>query len=120
MSVISRRWVVVAVVVAAVALPRNMLSGWSESKGGSRLMLWLRDTTDRLGYWAIPAYIGLHTVSLALCLPYAVFFEAGASMLFGFLPALFCVFSAKVLGASMSFWIGRSFFFPTHFDCGIA
>nr|XP_043606547.1 uncharacterized protein LOC122578616 [Erigeron canadensis] len=65
---------------------------------------------DRLGNWAIPVYVAIHTISLALCLPYAVFFEAGASLLFGFFPALLCVFSAKVLGASLSFWIGRLLF----------
>jgi uncharacterized membrane protein YdjX (TVP38/TMEM64 family) len=61
----------------------------------------------RLGIWAIPAYVGAHTLTLALCLPYAVFFEAGASLLFGFVPGVLCVFTAKVLGASLSFWIGR-------------
>lgn len=68
---------------------------------------WSRQMSDRLGIWAIPAYVGLHTLTLALCLPYAVFFEAGASLLFGFFPAVLCVFSAKILGASLSFWIGR-------------
>ncbi|GKE44665.1 SNARE associated Golgi protein family protein [Tanacetum coccineum] len=67
-----------------------------------------KNLSDRLGNWAIPVYVALHTLSLSLCLPYAVFFEAGASILFGFFPALLCVFSAKVLGASLSFWIGRS------------
>lgn len=66
-----------------------------------------RRLVDRLGMWAIPVYVVAHTVTLALCLPYAVFFEAGAPLLFGFLPAVLCVFSAKVLGASLSFWIGR-------------
>ncbi|WOL01789.1 hypothetical protein Cni_G10506 [Canna indica] len=69
-----------------------------------------RRMEERLGMWAIPAYVAAHTVTLALCLPYAVFFEAGASLLFGFLPAVLCVFSAKVLGASLSFWIGRAVF----------
>lgn len=63
--------------------------------------------SDRLGVWAIPAYIGLHTITLALCLPYAVFLEAGASILFGFFPAVLCVFVAKLFGASLSFWLGR-------------
>lgn len=67
----------------------------------------LRGISERLGPWAIPAYVAAHTVTLALCLPYAVFFEAGAPVLFGFLPAVACVFSAKVLGASLSFSIGR-------------
>ncbi|CAN1856534.1 hypothetical protein LINPERHAP1_LOCUS42107 [Linum perenne] len=55
----------------------------------------------------MPLYVGVHSLTLALCLPFAVFFEAAASLLFGFFPALLCVFSAKVLGASLSFWIGR-------------
>ncbi|PWA86997.1 SNARE associated Golgi protein family [Artemisia annua] len=69
-----------------------------------------QNLSDQLGNWAIPVYVAVHTVSLSLCLPYAVFFEAGASILFGFFPALICVFSAKVLGASLSFWIGRLLF----------
>lgn len=69
-----------------------------------------RDLKEKLGIWAIPVYVIAHTVTLALCLPYAVFFEAGASLLFGFLPAVLCVFSAKILGASLSFWIGRLIF----------
>lgn len=64
--------------------------------------------SDRLGIWAIPLYVAVHTLTLSLCLPYAVFFEAGAAMLFGFIPAVLCVFSAKIMGASLSFWIGRS------------
>ncbi|XP_072953758.1 uncharacterized protein [Typha angustifolia] len=69
-----------------------------------------RELSHRLGVWAIPVYVAAHTLTLALCLPYAVFFEAGASLLFGFFPAVLCVFSAKVLGASLSFWIGRAIF----------
>ncbi|XVF16916.1 hypothetical protein REPUB_Repub10bG0072100 [Reevesia pubescens] len=66
--------------------------------------------SDQLGIWAIPLYVALHTLTLTLCLPYAVFFEAGASLIFGFFPAVLCVFSAKLLGASLSFWIGRLVF----------
>lgn len=102
-----RRGTAAAVVALTVAVVmRNQVGkhlGWDNSA----VMQWLIEATDRLGHWAIPAYVGIHTLTLALCLPYAVFFEAGASMLFGFLPALLCVFSAKVLGASLSFWIGR-------------
>lgn len=68
------------------------------------------DLRDRLGVWAIPVFVLAHTLTLALCLPSAVLFETGASLLFGFLPAVFCVFSAKILGASLSFWIGRAVF----------
>lgn len=101
-----------AVGLVAVVLMRTQLGkqfGWDGGKN-SAVMQWLREMSDRLGIWAIPAYVGLHTITLALCLPYAVFFEAGASILFGFVPALLCVFSAKVLGASLSFWIGRLVF----------
>ncbi|XVF58643.1 hypothetical protein PTKIN_Ptkin07bG0082600 [Pterospermum kingtungense] len=66
--------------------------------------------SERLGIWSIPLYVALHTLTLSLCLPYAVFFEAGASLIFGFFPAVLCVFSAKLLGASLSFWIGRLVF----------
>lgn len=110
MGGVSRRWAAVAAVVAlaGVVVTRNQKGkqlGWDNSV----MMQWSREMVDRLGYWAIPAYVGAHTLTLSLCLPYAVFFEAGASMLFGFLPALLCVFSAKILGASLSFWIGRHF-----------
>ncbi|KAK4413529.1 hypothetical protein Salat_2765500 [Sesamum alatum] len=114
MGKVGRRSAAAAAVVAlAVAVVlRNQLGkqlGWDKGKN-SDVMQWLRELSDRLGFWAIPAYVAVHTVTLALCLPYAVFFEAGASLLFGFLPALFCVFTAKVLGASLSFWIGRLVF----------
>uniref|UniRef100_A0A7N0U9X2 VTT domain-containing protein n=1 Tax=Kalanchoe fedtschenkoi TaxID=63787 RepID=A0A7N0U9X2_KALFE len=65
------------------------------------------EISTRLGFWAIPAYVAVHTLTLAFCLPYAVFFEAAASLLFGFFTAVYCVFAAKLLGASLSFWIGR-------------
>ncbi|KAI3467847.1 hypothetical protein Pfo_024510 [Paulownia fortunei] len=118
MGVVGRRWgtAVAVVALAGVVVMRNQggkLFGWDKGNN-SAVMQWLREMSDRLGYWAIPAYVGFHTLTLALCLPYAVFFEAGASMLFGFLPALLCVFSAKVLAASLSFWIGRQL--PYHFS----
>ncbi|KAL3649925.1 hypothetical protein CASFOL_006328 [Castilleja foliolosa] len=110
-----RRWAMAAAVALAgvvlVTLTRNQLDDSGNNNNVKQnLMNWLREMCDRLGYWAIPAYVGVHTLTLALCLPYAVFFEAGASMFFGFLPALLCVFSAKILGASLSFWIGRLVF----------
>ncbi|KAL3500935.1 hypothetical protein ACH5RR_035384 [Cinchona calisaya] len=104
------RWGIIAAVVGVIgvigvvrAVSKQMGLGWDNEAA----MQWLRNISDILGYWAIPAYVGVHTLTLALCLPCAVFFEAGASLLFGFVPAVLCVFSAKVLGASLSFWIGR-------------
>ncbi|KAI3501922.1 hypothetical protein L1887_29950 [Cichorium endivia] len=102
-----------SLLVAAVAL--GVVAAVLKVKGPSvwdkeAVVEFFRHMSDRLGNWAIPVYVGVHTISLALCLPYAVFFEAGASLLFGFFPALLCVFSAKVMGASLSFWIGRILF----------
>ncbi|XP_052204994.1 uncharacterized protein LOC127809880 [Diospyros lotus] len=102
------RMIGVAVAIIAVLKAASSKYGWGWDKEAAVQML--RAMADQLGVWAIPAYVGLHTLTLALCLPYAVFFEAGASLLFGFFPALLCVFSAKVLGASLSFWIGRLVF----------
>ncbi|KAG2305246.1 hypothetical protein Bca4012_064315 [Brassica carinata] len=101
-----KKWFVIAATVAIIAIIARQGAGWSKEAALEALKEW----SDRLGIWAIPTYVAVHTVTLALCLPHAVFFEAGASILFGFLPALLCVFSAKVLAASFSFWIGRFVF----------
>ncbi|KAG9447348.1 hypothetical protein H6P81_013476 [Aristolochia fimbriata] len=103
-----RRFSAVAIVVAALAILRGVGKQYGVDK--ESILQIFRDLSERLGFWAIPLYVFVHTVTLALCLPYAVFFEAGASVLFGFLPAVMCVFSAKILGASLSFWIGRAVF----------
>lgn len=120
------RWGKVLAVVGVIGAMRavgkqlGLGLGWDNDTA----LRWLQNISDRLGFWAMPAYIGVHTLTLALCLPYAVFLEAGASLLFGFIPAVLCVFAAKVLGASLSFWIGRCFYFPVPppsfnlFDCG--
>ncbi|KAL6567963.1 hypothetical protein OROGR_001631 [Orobanche gracilis] len=107
-----KRWVLAAVLAAVVVIliRKQLDSGKKNLIDSAAAEEWFRKISDRLGYWAILAYVGVHTLTLALCLPYAIFFEAGASLLFGFLPALFCVFSAKLLGASISFWIGRLVF----------
>ncbi|XP_047334788.1 uncharacterized protein LOC124938396 [Impatiens glandulifera] len=106
------RWrsVAVIVVIISVVIALSKKYGGGELMNKDRMLELLKEMTDRLGVWAIPAYVALHTITLALCLPYAVFFEAGAALLFGFIPAVFCVFSAKILGASLSFWIGRLVF----------
>ncbi|CAN6464616.1 unnamed protein product [Victoria cruziana] len=95
---------VVAVLYATV-IGRNP-NGWSKEE----VLGAFRSLSDRLGLWAIPLYVGVHTLSISLCLPYAVFLEAGASLLFGFFSGILCVFFAKILGASLSFWVGRIVF----------
>lgn len=99
------KWWKIAVFVGVIGVMReaNKRYGW-DKEGALRVF---EEWSDRLGIWAIPAYVGVHTLTLALCLPYAVFLEAGASLLFGFSTAVLCVFAAKVLGASLSFGIGR-------------
>ncbi|KAF9689054.1 hypothetical protein SADUNF_Sadunf01G0051900 [Salix dunnii] len=102
------KWWKVAAVIGLIAIARELSKqfGWDKDEA----LELLGELSDRLGVWAMPVYVGIHTIALALCLPCAVFFEAGASLLFGFLPAVLCVFSAKVLGASLSFWVGRLVF----------
>ncbi|KAJ4752051.1 SNARE associated Golgi protein family [Rhynchospora pubera] len=98
-----------ALLIASISLLVGLGNkyGYLDKEG---LMAGFQELKEKLGVWAIPAYVGAHTLTLALCLPYAVFFEAGASLLFGFVPGVLCVFAAKVLGASLSFWIGRLVF----------
>nr|ABA94087.1 expressed protein [Oryza sativa Japonica Group] len=98
----ARGAVAFAAVAAAVAVGRRY--GWD----GEAAVAAFRGRRDALGPWAAPAYVAAHALTLALCPPYAILFEGAAALLFGFLPGVACVFSAKVLGASLSFWIGRS------------
>ena len=83
---------------AAAAIALLLGASWRYGVDAESALAAFRDLRDRLGFWAIPIYVLAHTVTLALCLPNAVFFEAGASLLFGFFTAVLCVFSAKVLG----------------------
>lgn len=104
----SRGWARGAAVLAAVALAvgAGRRYGWD----GAAAVAAFREAQGALGPWAAPAYVAVHALTLAICPPYAIFFEGGAALIFGFLPAIACVFSAKVLGASLSFWIGRAIF----------
>lgn len=97
------------IVVGGSIWVMSMLRNSNNSSSSSKdyIMKVMSEMRDWMGIWAIPAYVALHTITLALCLPYAVFFEAGASILFGFFTALLCVFSAKILAASFSFFLGR-------------
>ncbi|GAB4847817.1 hypothetical protein Ancab_026879 [Ancistrocladus abbreviatus] len=103
-----RRWWGLGVMVAAVAIG----SGLSNHYGLDReaVVEVFGRLSESMGIWAIPVYVIIHALSIALCLPFAVFVEAGASLLFGFVAGILCVFSAKILGASLSFWIGRLVF----------
>ncbi|GLJ46288.1 hypothetical protein SUGI_0975650 [Cryptomeria japonica] len=98
--------VMFSLVIGAVIIILNNAYGGNKEA----LMEGFRDMSEKLGIWAMPVYVLIHTVTLSLCLPYAVFFEAGAAILFGFFPGVVCVFTAKILGASLSFWIGRALF----------
>eukprot|EP00252_Welwitschia_mirabilis_P023149 TRINITY_DN6477_c0_g1_i1.p1 TRINITY_DN6477_c0_g1~~TRINITY_DN6477_c0_g1_i1.p1 ORF type:complete len:266 (+),score=36.06 TRINITY_DN6477_c0_g1_i1:217-1014(+) len=100
-------WIVMGVVIAYIAFQKM-----SQGKDDKQKMIEdvFRKLTDRLGVWAMPSYVMLHTLTLAFCLPWAVIFEAGAAILFGFARGVFCVFAAKILGASLSFFIGRLLF----------
>ncbi|KAF9611431.1 hypothetical protein IFM89_032100 [Coptis chinensis] len=105
---ISRKVWTISITIGILAILRSVSKKFGFEK--DEILELFRDLSDRLGFWAIPIYVLIHTVTLSLCLPYAVFFEAGASLLFGFFTAVICVFCAKILGASLSFWIGRLVF----------
>ncbi|CAL0308253.1 unnamed protein product [Lupinus luteus] len=98
-------WWKVAILIVIVAVISSKIN-WD--KDGA--IEFLKHLSDELGIWAIPLYVSLHTFSIAFCLPSAVFLEAAASLLFGFFNAVLMVFSAKILGASLSFWVGRLVF----------
>ncbi|XWS44548.1 hypothetical protein CRYUN_Cryun15aG0055500 [Craigia yunnanensis] len=104
------KWLRIGALVAAIAIAKRYGGYLGLGLDKDAALRLFQQWSDRLGIWAIPLYVALHTLTLSLCLPYAVFFEAGASLLFGFFPAVLCVFSAKLLGASLSFWIGRLVF----------
>jgi uncharacterized membrane protein YdjX (TVP38/TMEM64 family) len=97
-----RRLAAFAAVAVAVSAGRKY--GWD----GEAAVAAFRRGRSALGPWAAPSYVLAHALTLALCPPYAIFFEGAAALVFGFLPGVACVFSAKILGASLSFWIGRS------------
>lgn len=92
-----------AFAVAALAVTAGRRYGWDKESA----LAAFQQARNALGPWAAPAYVVAHALTLALCPPYAIFFEGAAALIFGFLPGVACVFSAKVLGASLSFWIGR-------------
>ena len=97
-------WKVAVLAVVVAVVWRGWQVGGLEKESAFNFV---REWSEKLGIWAIPLYVSLHTVSIALCLPSAIFFETAAPLLFGFLPSVFCVFSAKILAASLSFSIGR-------------
>lgn len=94
----------VAFAAVAVAVSAGRRYSWDVEAAVAAF----RRGSGALGPWAAPAYVAAHALTLALCPPYAIFFEGAAALFFGFLPGVACVFCAKILGASLSFWIGRS------------
>lgn len=99
-------------VAALVAVAGVAYYIFSSVYGGEKQALLddLRALSQRLGPWSLPLYVALHALLISLCLPYALLLEAGASYLFGFVNGVLCVFAAKILSASLSFWIGRTLF----------
>uniref|UniRef100_A0ACD5W751 Uncharacterized protein n=1 Tax=Avena sativa TaxID=4498 RepID=A0ACD5W751_AVESA len=95
-----------AFAAVAVAVSAGRKYGWD----GEAAVAAFRRGRSSLGPWAAPSYVAAHALTLALFPPYAIFFEGAAALVFGFLSGVACVFSAKILGASLSFWIGRAIF----------
>ena len=101
------KWLRIGALVGAITIAKQYGGALGLGLDKDAALRLFQQWSDRLGIWAIPLYVALHTLTLSLCLPYAIFFEAGAPLLFGFFPAVLCVFSAKLMGASLSFLIGR-------------
>lgn len=99
------KWWKIGAGVAIIGILREVSKhfGWERAE----TINLLKEQLNGLGFWGIPVFVGVHALTISLCLPYAIFFEAAASILFGFFPAVLSVFSAKLLGASISFWLGR-------------
>lgn len=96
-------------VVGLIAMTVGLYAVVSNAYGGDKqaMLDGFHVLAERLGPSAMPVFILVHTVAIALCFPYAIFFEAAASFLFGFVNGVICVFSAKVMGAALAFWLGR-------------
>ncbi|KAK1408545.1 hypothetical protein QVD17_40412 [Tagetes erecta] len=62
----------VVLIIILTVLKIDSSSSWNKEA----VVEFFTHMSDRLGNWAIPVYVAVHTISLALCLPYAVFFEA--------------------------------------------
>lgn len=95
----------IGAVVAVYILFSHVFGGDKEA-----ILEGFRALSERLGKWTMPLYVAVHAILIAFCLPYAIVFEAGAAYLFGFSRGVLCVFSAKILSGSLSFWIGRVLF----------
>lgn len=66
---------------------------------------WIRGDTSGLG--AVP-FIAVHIVAIILCFPGTAIFELTAGAVFGFLPGVIVVASAKGLAAAVTFFIARA------------
>ena len=66
---------------------------------------WIRGDTSGLG--AVP-FIAVHIVAIILCFPGTAIFELTAGAVFGFLPGVLVVASAKGLAAALTFFIARA------------
>nr|PNR34602.1 hypothetical protein PHYPA_024419 [Physcomitrium patens] len=98
--------------VGLLATTGGLYVAINNAYGGDKraMMDKLHVLADGLGPSAMPVFICVHTIAIALCFPYAIIFEAAASFLFGFLRGILCVFCAKVMGAALAFWLGRALF----------
>jgi uncharacterized membrane protein YdjX (TVP38/TMEM64 family) len=70
-------------------------------------LTYVRDWLKTLGFWAMPAFMGIYVVATVAGLPAAILFLV-AGTLFGFLRGFIIVSIADTIGASACFFLGRT------------
>jgi uncharacterized membrane protein YdjX (TVP38/TMEM64 family) len=65
------------------------------------------ELVSRLGIYAYPIWIFLHALSIVVCFPGTFAFEGAAGVLFGVVKGSSAVLAAKMVGASIAFWLGK-------------
>lgn len=88
--------IVIGIAIAAISL--LPLQEW---------LTQVRDWLKTLGFWAMPAFLGIYIAATVVGLPAAILFLV-AGTLFGFLKGFVVVSIADTLGASACFFLGRT------------
>jgi len=89
----------------ALAADLGKFSGLDSAPMAADLGEWIRGDTSGLG--AVP-FVAAHVLAIVLCFPGAAIFELTAGAVFGFLPGVVAVASAKGIAASVTFFIARA------------
>ncbi|AFZ36447.1 SNARE associated Golgi family protein [Stanieria cyanosphaera PCC 7437] len=81
-----------------------ILLGWLTFRD---YLIYVDDWLAQLGYWSIPAFLGIYLLATLVGLP-AIFLFLAAGSLFGFNKGVFLVSLADTLSASACYGLGRT------------